>query len=123
MMEKAAFINFPDVALPPNDHEYAYFGDNYNKLRDIKKFWDKDNFFKWSQGVQLPPEGRTPVSDPTAPRIVKMKEGYDEDSTEEPAANERDLTDTIAREQWERWIPERKNEFEGGVVSLTDLGF
>ncbi|PUU76799.1 hypothetical protein B9Z19DRAFT_1194469 [Tuber borchii] len=123
MMGRAAFINFPDVVLPQNIHERAYFGNNYQELQRIKKIWDKDNFFSWAQGVQLPkPKKGTPVSDSTAPRSIKMEEEYDEDVAGELEVNEQALTDTIASEQWETGIPGR-NEFEGGVVGLTDLGF
>lgn len=48
---EAAFINFADGALPTNAHEKAYFGDNAEELRRVKQIWDKDNFFKWNQGV------------------------------------------------------------------------
>ena len=123
MMGRAAFINFPDVVLPKNIHERSYFGNNYQELQRIKKIWDKDNFFNWRQGVQLPkPKRGAPVSDLTAPRSIKMEEDYDEDVPDEPEVNEQALTDAIASKQWETGIPGR-NEFEGGVVGLSDLGF
>ncbi|KAF5698444.1 FAD-binding domain-containing protein [Fusarium mundagurra] len=51
---EAAFINFPDRDLPTKSHESAYFGDNREELRRVKEIWDKDNFFRWVQGVRLP---------------------------------------------------------------------
>ncbi|KAF3908361.1 hypothetical protein AA313_de0209488 [Arthrobotrys entomopaga] len=54
--EKALYINFPDGALRKDEHEISYYGNNYLKLRNIKKTWDPSNFFNWSQGVQLPEE-------------------------------------------------------------------
>jgi hypothetical protein len=51
---EAAFINFPDRDLPTKSHESAYFGDNGEELRRVKEIWDKDNFFRWVQGVRLP---------------------------------------------------------------------
>ncbi|KAI1393339.1 uncharacterized protein F4822DRAFT_9054 [Hypoxylon trugodes] len=107
---EAAFINFPDGALSTNSHERAYFGDNRNELRLIKEIWDRNNFFKWDQGVRLPgatDDGKTGVDVP----------------------NEEDLTDTIAGKQWEHFeIPEtlqtpENNEFLKGLKELEDLGF
>ncbi|KAM0260182.1 hypothetical protein ACHAQJ_002948 [Trichoderma viride] len=57
MMGHAAFINFPDRLLASDAHEQAYYGNNLNELQQIKKMWDKDNFFDWDQGVRLPAEG------------------------------------------------------------------
>ncbi|KAH6603674.1 fad-binding domain-containing [Trichoderma cornu-damae] len=56
MMKRAAFINFPDRALASDVHEKAYYGNNRGELQQIKKIWDKDNFFNWDQGVRLPSE-------------------------------------------------------------------
>ncbi|KAH8832115.1 hypothetical protein DL96DRAFT_1667954 [Flagelloscypha sp. PMI_526] len=50
----AAYINFPDGAFPKEQHEKAYFGDNHQKLREVKKIWDPTNFFDWEYGVKLP---------------------------------------------------------------------
>ena len=50
----AAFINFPDGALPDAVHERAYWGDNREELRRVKEIWDKDNFFQSQQGILLP---------------------------------------------------------------------
>lgn len=51
---EAAFINFPDGDFPKQMYERAYFGGNSDKLRRVKETWDKDNFFKYDQGVRLP---------------------------------------------------------------------
>lgn len=76
---EAAFINFPDGALSKKMHEKAYFGDNREKLRQVKEIWDKGNFFQGAQGVQL----------------------KDVDEGEQTDESGEDLTDSIAREQWE----------------------
>ena len=53
MDEKAAFINFADVTLQRDEHEEAYYGDNINKLREVKQHWDPGNFFHYSQGIRV----------------------------------------------------------------------
>ncbi|KAB2571680.1 putative FAD-linked oxidoreductase YvdP [Lasiodiplodia theobromae] len=54
LKEKAAYVNFPDGEMQKERYEDVYFGDNSSELRRVKQIWDKDNFFNWSQGVQLP---------------------------------------------------------------------
>ncbi|KFA70991.1 hypothetical protein S40288_10359 [Stachybotrys chartarum IBT 40288] len=50
----AAFFSFPDRDLKKDGYERAYFGENRQELRQVKEIWDKDNFFRWPQGIQLP---------------------------------------------------------------------
>lgn len=50
---KAAFVNFPDASLPKTDHLKAYYGNNRQKLQQVKRLWDEGNFFKWDQGIDL----------------------------------------------------------------------
>lgn len=54
MVGQAAFVNFPDRMLAADIHEKAYYGNNRGELQQIKKIWDKDEFFKWDQGIRLP---------------------------------------------------------------------
>lgn len=49
----AAFINFPDSSLPATDHMKVYYGNNSEKLQQVKRIWDSKNFFKWDQGIDL----------------------------------------------------------------------
>lgn len=67
---EAAFINFPDRDFPTKSHERAYFGDNRDELRRVKELWDKDNFFKWAQGVRRPGD---PEEDPEEDEDDKME--------------------------------------------------
>ncbi|OTA03708.1 hypothetical protein A9Z42_0041950 [Trichoderma parareesei] len=53
---KAALINFADRALPCDQHEEAYFGDNKAELQAVKQIWDRSKYFRWGQGVRLPEE-------------------------------------------------------------------
>lgn len=78
----AAFFNFPDRDLLKGGYERAYFGENRQELRRIKEIWDKDNLFKWPQGIQLPMDA---VDDPLG--------------NVDPA-DSRDQTDQIAQDSW-----------------------
>ncbi|KAJ1330886.1 fumiquinazoline A oxidase [Microdochium nivale] len=82
MNRAGAFVNFPDRELAMGGYERAYFGENRGKLRDIKKEWDKDNLFRWTQGIQLP-DGA--IDNP------------DEDVD---ASNPKEQTDSIATRLW-----------------------
>ncbi|KAF4574829.1 oxygen-dependent FAD-linked oxidoreductase family protein [Pleurotus pulmonarius] len=97
---EAAFINFPDRDFPIKSHERAYFGDNRDELRRIKQIWDKDNFFKWVQGVRLP--------------------GEPEEDAEEEEEEEADKTDRLAAEQWESY---KTTDIVKDLNELADLGF
>lgn len=99
----AAFINFPDGVLGKSAHEQAYFGGNREELRDIKEIWDRDNFFKWDQGVQLPGDA---------------SDNNQSDDVETP--NEEDQTDKIAGEQWEYF---KTKDFMADLKDLADIGF
>jgi hypothetical protein len=77
---EAAFINFPDRDFPRSQYERFYFGDNCQKLREIKQIWDPGNFFDWPQVIQA--------------SGVPFTGGEDEEEDEE------DKTDRIASEQW-----------------------
>ncbi|KAI1204726.1 uncharacterized protein F4807DRAFT_471786 [Annulohypoxylon truncatum] len=98
---EAAFINFPDGALGANAHERAYFGDNRQELRRVKKMWDKDNFFKSAQGVGLP----------------KSAENDGGSGVNRP--NEEDLTHTIAGEHWKYF---GTKNFKKELNELVELG-
>jgi hypothetical protein len=42
---KAVYINFPDGYIGRDNHEKAYYGNNRQKLQQIKQIWDLDNYF------------------------------------------------------------------------------
>lgn len=101
MVRGATFINFPDDTLKPEVHEKSYYGMNYQELRRIKKMWDKDNYFSWPQGI-------LPELDTTEP--VKIDQQGDQNLMKDiPARDfiekEEDLTDNLARQQWETYRP------------------
>lgn len=98
----AAFINFPDGILSKKGYERAYFGENRQELRRVKEIWDKDNFFAWDQGIQLP-QGAVEDSD---------------GNVDEP--DDEKFTDSIAREQWKVFESE---DIEEDLDDLTKSGF
>ncbi|KAF5693564.1 FAD-binding domain-containing protein [Fusarium denticulatum] len=104
----ASFVNFPDRDVAEAIHERAYFGDNYEELRKIKKIWDPDNFFDWVQGVRLP----------GAP-IDKGKLTVNPDEEE-------DRTDEIAGEQWKKWSEwkmYKSSDWQKDLDMLADMGY
>ena len=119
MVKGATFINFPDDSLKSDVHEKSYYGMNYLKLRRIKQIWDKDNYFSWSQGIQLP------KTKGTAQQPVEMEQLEDQDLIETiPAGDltvkEEKLTDVLALQQWESYRPIESNVYgSGGLPELV----
>jgi hypothetical protein len=106
--KEAAFINFADATLSKKAYERAYFGENRQELRRVKEMWDKDNFFDWEQGVQLP---QSAVDDPNA---------------EVDMPDEEIFTDSIATEQWrarEPWKIYKSKDYKADLDYLADSGF
>ncbi|GAB6167782.1 FAD-binding oxidoreductase [Clostridium carnis] len=44
-----SFINFPIAEL--NEYEKEYYGENINKLKEVKRKYDPDNIFNFPQGI------------------------------------------------------------------------
>lgn len=99
--KQAAFINFPDRDFPQPMYEAAYFGGNREELRQVKKIWDKDNFFKWEHGVRLPGDDNT------------GEWGGEE-------ADDEDKTDQLAADQWESY---QTSDIVKDLNELADFGF
>ncbi|KAI8951628.1 hypothetical protein F4801DRAFT_600939 [Xylaria longipes] len=55
--KQAAFVAFPDASLADDTYEKAYYGENRIKLQQVKRLWDKGNFFNWDQAIKLPRKG------------------------------------------------------------------
>ena len=103
MVRGATFINFPDDTLKPEAYEKSYYGNNYQELRLVKQIWDKDNFFTWAQGINLPDKDTT--------QTLSMEQEENNDflkdliTTEGFRTNEEELTDALAGGQWELYSP------------------
>ncbi|VDC07597.1 unnamed protein product [Peniophora sp. CBMAI 1063] len=106
---EAAFINFPDGALPSDVCEKAYWGSNREELRRVKQLWDGENFFKSEQGVGLPSE-------------IGRGTGRAEKSGDQ--GNDESLTDSYASKQWEvyEWEVYETKDIEADLQELADLG-
>lgn len=95
---KAAFINFPDSSLHTDDHMKAYYGFNSEKLQQVKRLWDKDNFFKWDHGIDVA-EKNDQGAVLQAEASLQMKELQLSDAEEEEGPDE--LTDLHTTMRWE----------------------
>ena len=73
--KEAAFFIFADNSLSKGAYERVYYGENRQELRRVKEVWDPDNFFDWSQGVQLP-QGAMVDDDPNADVDVSNQEEF-----------------------------------------------
>ena len=113
MVKGATFINFPDDSLKPELHEKSYYGMNYLKLRNIKKMWDKDNFFRWPQGIQLPQTNITqPANFDQQEDNNLMRNIANGGLTEKESV----LTDVLANQQWESYLPTSTNVYGSEVL-------
>jgi len=106
LQENAAFVNFPDGALPADVCERAYWGDNREELRRIKEIWDKDNFFQSEQGVRLP-----------------RSSGRNEPEKSGDQGNDEELTDSLAKKQWDQWEVYETKDFAGDLQKFEDMGY
>ncbi|KAI8633595.1 Glucooligosaccharide oxidase [Xylariaceae sp. FL1651] len=103
----AAFFNFPDRDLVKGGYERAYFGDNRFELRRIKEIWDKDNLFRWPQGIQLP------------------KDAVDNGSEDVDPEDDGALTDGIAQDLWNKknWQHKVVRDVGAAGKKLEAMGF
>lgn len=114
MVQGATFINFPDASLKPDAHEKSYYGNNHQELRRIKKIWDKDNYFSWPQGIQLPGGNLT--------RSGSIDADESEDfvgdllTTRAFTTNEEELTDALAELHWESYRPSTRRSYANGAL-------
>jgi hypothetical protein len=100
----AAYVNFTDVAM--TDYAAAYYGPNYAKLQEVKKKWDKFDYFHVPQGVRLPGD-HDGDGDVNVPDELHW-------------AN-------LAQRQWENpsraGLPPPKDDFPDVIRNLADLKF
>lgn len=94
---KAAFINFPDSSMPDTDHLKAYYGNNRQKLQQVKRLWDARNFWKWDQGIDLA-ESDSQAARDSADSNLEVKEEELSDGEEDAPDEQTDLAATI---RWE----------------------
>ncbi|KAF7324440.1 FAD-binding domain-containing protein [Mycena venus] len=107
---EAAFINFPDSALPAEVYERAYWGENREELRRVKQSGTRTTSSGRSRAFAFPadPKDQAESSDDRNELEKSGDQGNDED-----------LTDSLASKQWE--VYETKN-IVGDLQELADLG-
>ncbi|TVY85501.1 hypothetical protein LSUE1_G000225 [Lachnellula suecica] len=96
-----SFINFPDRSLPKAEYEKAYYGNNHQKLQKVKQIWDKDNYFKWDQSINLPNKATVFNSSSGSVTMPEFHGPPEEDLSDVESINEEALTDLKAGQQWE----------------------
>ncbi|KAI1270527.1 hypothetical protein F5Y18DRAFT_15174 [Xylariaceae sp. FL1019] len=96
MTKQAASLNFPDGSLADDAYEKAYYGENRLKLQQIKKMWDKDNFFDWAQAVKLPPKSQKLKT------ALGAVENHESEFSDGEDVSYEGMTDSIASSRWER---------------------
>lgn len=100
---QAAFVNFPDRDFVQGRYERAYFGENREALRQVKRIWDKDDFFRWEQGVRLPGDDNS-------------GEWGGEVADSDGEGN----TDQLAAGQWDTY---QTSDLVADLNELADMGF
>ncbi|KAJ0107761.1 hypothetical protein J7T55_000023 [Diaporthe amygdali] len=94
---KAAFVNFPDASLPQTDFMKSYYGNNRDKLQQVKHIWDEDNFFRWDQSI-MPARNVDATDIQAADNAVNEQE---ENLSDGESEDEQAETDLLATERWE----------------------
>lgn len=94
---KAAFINFPDSSMPDTDHLKAYYGNNRDKLQQVKSIWDRNNYWKWDQGIDLAADTSLEAHE-RADHNLTVNEGELSDGEEDAPEEQTDMAATI---RWE----------------------
>ena len=64
---RASYLNY--LATSIDDWQYAYYGDNYPRLQEVKAHWDPTNFFHFQQAIE--PAGFVEKPTPILKRVTK----------------------------------------------------
>ncbi|KAF4969177.1 hypothetical protein FSARC_3553 [Fusarium sarcochroum] len=105
-------------SLQKEANKESYYGKNHLKLRQVKKIWDKDNYFKWQQGISLPAQAQAADDDTDDDKkalsylIAKN----------ELVVTEEILTEAWAEQQWESFYRFAMTELDSfGGAGLPTL--
>ncbi|RYC56643.1 hypothetical protein CHU98_g9564 [Xylaria longipes] len=109
--KQAAFVAFPDASLADDTYEKAYYGENRIKLQQVKRLWDKGNFFNWDQAIKLPRKGGSRRI-MEAERITKH---YESEFSDGESVDYEDMTDRLAAKRWD-------NEFDPAPCEWLTTG-
>ncbi|KAI1125306.1 hypothetical protein F5Y10DRAFT_279583 [Nemania abortiva] len=97
MTKQACFVAFPDASLGDDAYEKAYYGENRFKLQQVKRIYDSENFFQWSQGIKLPRSGSTKAQI----AATAAAKNHEEEYSEAESVDEEALTDKVASKRWQ----------------------
>ncbi|KAF2967254.1 hypothetical protein GQX73_g6340 [Xylaria multiplex] len=98
LTKQACFVAFPDASLGDDAYEKAYYGENRLKLQQVKRMYDRTNFWGWKQGIKVPPSGNR-----RRRREAEEAAGnYEEEFSSGESVAPEDLTDQVASERWEK---------------------
>lgn len=92
---KASFGGFSDAALGRGDAMKAYYGNNRQLLQQVKRIWDRDNYFQPDQGILMPSAAATLHDAQAAARE------QEEALSDEDMVDDEDLTDLAAQSGWD----------------------
>lgn len=96
--KQAAFVAFPDASLADDTYEKAYYGENRFKLQQVKRLWDRTNFFDWDQAIKLPAKGGS--------RRIREAEmitkHYESEFSDGESVDYEEMTDQLATKRWDR---------------------
>ncbi|KAI0877775.1 hypothetical protein GGS24DRAFT_487628 [Hypoxylon argillaceum] len=94
MTKQACFVAFPDASLGDDAYEKAYYGENRLKLQQVKRIFDRTNFFNWTQGIKVPRSG----SQRKRMEAELAAENYEEEFSSGESVCPELLTDRVASE-------------------------
>ncbi|KAJ3580121.1 hypothetical protein NPX13_g453 [Xylaria arbuscula] len=121
LTKQACFVAFPDASLADDAYEKAYYGENRLKLQQVKRIFDKTNFFNWPQGIKVPSSGSMRRRQESQEATLNNEEEFSDSGS----VTYEDLTDKVASERWENAFEPAPCEWlatggpEGGGVWLS----
>ncbi|KAI0481906.1 hypothetical protein F4859DRAFT_503591 [Xylaria cf. heliscus] len=96
--KQASFVAFPDASLADDAYEKAYYGENRLKLQQVKRLWDKKNFFDWNQAIKLPASG----GKKNIMAAENAAKNHESEFSDGESVNYEDMTDQLATERWDQ---------------------
>ncbi|KAJ8121469.1 hypothetical protein ONZ43_g2086 [Nemania bipapillata] len=111
LTKQASFIAFPDASLGDDAYEKAYYGENRLKLQQVKRIYDKTNFFNWAQSIKVSRSGSAKRRREAERATENQEEEFSSGETIQPDK----LTDQVAKARWE-------NTFEPAPCEWLAIG-
>ncbi|KAI0813832.1 hypothetical protein GGR55DRAFT_702810 [Xylaria sp. FL0064] len=96
LARQACFVSCPDASLGDDAYEKAYYGGNYLKLRQVKRIYDRTDFFNSPQGIKVASSG----SRKSRIEAQVALEAQDENLSFGESVDYEEMTDKVASERW-----------------------